>query len=309
MTQARVLYAEKPRSYASLWGLVAVLAVGFVIDLALGGGVHHLLGWSLALVIVVGLNFVVVYAVRSEKSLRLTADELRVGDDAIGRAEIVAVVDGAADATLPVLGWPHGRPRALKGLTVSLFDGQRVVVPTRFPQRLRAALAVPAADPAEQHAVRAATRAELALLPEVDERAEALFRTAGYRLPELPFDERALAAAKAVFVAGRPPVGFVAVDEVDGMAYVAELAVVPKSMRQGIGGRLLERACEWARAHDYPAVALITYADVPWNAPFYAARGFTELRDVPAGLAALRRREREVGLDEAGRRIVMRRDL
>jgi GNAT superfamily N-acetyltransferase len=308
VTQPEV-YEEKARTYASLWVFVALLGAGFVVDLILGGGVAHLLGWLLALVVVVGLNVIVVYAVRSEKSLQLTADELRIGDDAIGRAEIVAVASGVDDAELPVLGWPLGKPRQLKGLTVRLFDGQDVVVPTRFPERLHAALGVGTAQPAAGQDVRAAGRADLPLLAEVADRADVVFRTAGYQLPEIPLDTGALADAKAVFVAGRPPVGFVQLDEVDGEAYLAEIAVIPKWMRQGIGSRLLERACEWARTQGYPAVTLTTFAEVPWNGPYYASRGFVEVAEPTPGLQRIREHERELGLDAVGRRIVMRRPL
>lgn len=299
-------YDEPARSYASLWFFVAILLTGFVLDLLLGGGVAHLLGWAIALVLVVGVNWLLIYAVRSQKSLRLTADELRVGDEAIGRAEIVAVASGPEDTELPVLGWPNGKPRKLRGVTVRLFDGQGVVIPTRFPDRLEAALGLDRVPAAGQD-IRAARGADLDALADIDRRAETVFRTAGYDLPEIPFTGPD--AASAVFVAGRPPIGFVRMDEVDGLAHVEEIAVIPKWMRQGIGTRLLERACEWARAHDYPAVTLITYADVPWNGPFYAARGFVEVCDVTPGLAVLRARERELGLDDVGRRIVMRREL
>jgi len=304
------LYEEKARSYASLWVFVAIIGVGFVIDLILGGGVAHLVGWLLALVIVVGLNSIGVYAVRSEKSLTLTADELRVGDDAIGRAEIVAVATDIDDDELPVLGWPLGKPRQPTGLTIRPFDGQDVVVPTRYPDRLRAAPGIDAVtDPARSPDVRAADPTDLAELEEVDLRAETLFRTADYDLPELPFDADGLAGAQAVFVAGLPPIGFVRVDEVDGLAHIDELAVIPKRMRQGIGSELVERACEWAREHEYPAITLITFADVPWNGPYYAKRGFVEVDDVSPGIRALRDKERELGLDAVGRRIVMRREL
>ena len=79
-------------------------------------------------------------------------------------------------------------------------------------------------------------------------------------------------------------------------------------MRRGVGSALLEAACTWARAAGYPAITLITFADVPWNAPFYAARGFAETASTPE-IAELRDWERAVGLDAVGRRIVMRRDL
>lgn len=304
-------YDEPARSYASLWLFVGILGIGFVIDLVLGGGIAHLIGWLVALVLVVGLNFVVVYAVRSEKSLRLTPDELRIGDEAIGRAEIVAVAAGIDDEDeLPVLGWPTGKPRKLKGLTVRLFDGQDVVIPTRYPDRLESALGLrEVIGPAQDQGVRAAARSDLADLADIDRRADSLFRAAGHHLPDLDVPIAQPQQAKAIFVAGRPPVGYVQIDEVDGLAHIAGLAVIPKWMRQGIGSRLVERACEWARRHDYPAVTLTTFAEVPWNGPYYAQRGFVEVSELTPGLAALRANETELGLDGVGRRIVMRRDL
>ncbi|HKC27588.1 MAG TPA: GNAT family N-acetyltransferase [Jatrophihabitans sp.] len=303
-------YHEKARSYASLWFFVAVLGAGFLLDLSLGGGTAHLPGWAVAFAIVVGFNFLIVYAVRSQKSLTLTADELRVGDEAISRPDIVAVASGVDDAELPVLGWPMGKPRQLRGVTVRLADGRDVIVPTRYPDRLSAALGLETVHgPADGQQVRAAARTDLPLLPHVADRADALFRSAGYSLPELPLTMDDLSRAKAVFVAGRPPVGFVQLDEVDGAAHVTELGVVPRWMRQGIGSQLLERACEWARQRGYAAITLTTFAEVPWNAPFYAARGFAEASELGPELAGMRERERAVGLDDVGPRIVMRREL
>ena len=71
----------------------------------------------------------------------------------------------------------------------------------------------------------------------------------------------------------------------------------------------LEAACDWAAAEEFRAITLITFADVAWNAPFYAARGFTVVDDITPGLAALRQKERTVGLDAVGTRVVMRREL
>jgi GNAT superfamily N-acetyltransferase len=285
---AQQVYAEPARSYASLWFFVALLAAGFGFDLALGGGIAHLAGWILAFVLVVGLNFVILYAVRATKSLRLTADELRVGDEAIGRAEIVGVTpEPVADA--PVLGWPNGRPRRIGAITVRLFDGQDVVVPTRFPARLAAALAVGTAPPRTSE-VRAATRAELLLLAEIDDRSRALFRTAGYAEPAA---DRAMDGA--VFVAGQPPVGYVRVIARDGDAELAALAVIPGAMRQGVGTALLDRACEWARTRNIAHLTAVGYPDVSWSGPFLAARGFVV--------------DCELAPDEVGRRVLMRRAL
>lgn len=309
MTEPAV-YDEKARSYVSIWITVTVVAAGFVLDVIIGGGIAHLPGWLLVLFVLGGFHFLVLYAARSTRSLTLTADELRVGDDAIGRKQIVGVATRLDDDELPVLGWRDGMPRGVQAVPIRLDDGRDVLVPTRFPDRLRNALGVEVATAHSRGMdVRAAARSEFPLLEEVDERADVIFRTAGYELPDIPFDPAALARAAAVFVVGRPPVGFVQIEEVDGLAYIVEIAVIPKWMRQGIGTALLERACEWARTHNYPAIALTTYADVPWNGPYYARRGFVEVTDFGPGLRAEREEERKRGLDEVGPRIVMRREL
>lgn len=304
------VYDEKARSYVSIWITVTVVAAGFVLDVIIGGGIAHLPGWLLVLATLGGFHFLALYAVRSTRSLTLTADELRVGDDAIDRTQIVGVASGLDEDELPVLGWRNGRPRGVEAVAIRLGDGRDVLVPTRYPDRLRAALGLEVTTgPRSGMDVRAAARSEFPLLAEIDERADVIFRTAGYELPEIPLDPADLARASAVFVAGRPPVGFVQIEEVDGLAYIVELAVIPKWMRQGIGTALLERACEWARTHDYPAIALTTYTDVPWNAPYYARRGFVEVTDFGPGLQAERDAERRLGLDDVGPRIVMRREL
>ena len=307
---AGAVYEEKARRYVSLWITAAVLGAGFVLDVILGGGIAHLPGWLLVLATLGGFHFLVLYAVRSTRSLTLTADELRVGDDAVSRQQIIGVASDLDEAELPVLGWRNGMPRGVQALTIRTADGRDILVPTRFPDRLRAALGVePTSEPRDGMDVRAAARSEFALLGEIDERADVIFRTAGYELPDTPFDPADLARAAAVFVAGRPPVGFVQLEEVDGLAYIVELAVIPKWMRQGIGSALLERACEWAGTRGYPAIALTTYADVPWNGPYYARRGFVEITEFGPGLQAERDAERRLGLDDVGPRIVMRREL
>jgi GNAT superfamily N-acetyltransferase len=299
-------YAEPGRSYRTTLALFVLLAAGFGLDLALGGGVAHLIGWIVAVVLVVGADALVTHAARSLRSITVTATELRVGDDAIARADIAGVLSEPGD-DVPVLGVGPGSglPRGVAGLALRLADGRTVLVPSRHPDRLAAALEV-APDRAE---VRLATAEDLPLLAEIDSRADTLFRVAGIDLPLIPFPEDALADAKAVFVAGHPPVGFVRVDEVDGLAHVEALAVVPGHMREGLGTALLEAACAWAKQHHYPAITLITFADVAWNGPFYAARGFVEVDEFTPEIAELRDWEHAMGLDAQRRRIVMRRPL
>ena len=109
--------------------------------------------------------------------------------------------------------------------------------------------------------------------------------------------------------AGRPALGFARLEIVDGSAHLEQIAVVPRAMRRGIGSALIEAACAWAKDNSFEALTSITFAEVAWNGPFYAARGFVPLEEITPGLAALREHERAAGLDAMGKRIVMRREL
>ncbi|WP_375489699.1 GNAT family N-acetyltransferase [uncultured Jatrophihabitans sp.] len=306
-------YVEPARGYRSLWLFALLLAVGFGIDLGIDvhGAVAHLPGWIGAAVLLLGIDLLVIHAARATKSVQLDATRLWVGDDTVDRSLIESSA-AAVDDELPVLGWRTGMPRGLNGVTLQLTDGRAIVVPTRHPQRLRTALghdtSVVTDEPIDLD-VRAATPADLERVPDIDARAEAVFRITGYELPPLDFDVDALGAAAAVLVVGAPAIGYVQIDEVDGAAHVAQLAVIPRQMRRGHGTRLLDAACRWAGEHGHRSVTLITYADVPWNAPWYARHGFTEVPATSAALQELRRAEQERGLDDVGRRVVMRKRL
>jgi GNAT superfamily N-acetyltransferase len=303
---ARSVYYEPAQTYRSAWALFGALLAGFVADLASGHGSKHVWAWLIAVVLVVGVDVLVTRAARSLRSITVTRTELRVGEDSVPRDSITGVADGV-DPTLPVFGLSVGQglPGATPGLAMRLADGAVLVVPTRHPDRLAAALQVSPEAPG----VRPAEPDDLVALPEIDGRAESLFRVAGYELPDITFPVAALHDALAIFVAGRPAVGFVWVGEVDDLPYIEELAVIPGRMREGLGTALLEAACDWAAADGFRAITLITFAEVVWNAPFYAARGFTVVDDIPPGLAALRDKERAAGLDTVGPRVVMRREL
>jgi GNAT superfamily N-acetyltransferase len=303
---ARVVYYEPAQTYRSAWALFGAFLAGFAADLALGHGSRHAWAWLVAVVLVVGIDVLATRAARSLRSITVTGTELRVGENAVRRDSITGLADGV-DPTLPVFGLSRGQglPRATPGLALQLADGTVVVVPTRHPDRLAAALHAVHEAPG----IRPAEPDDLLVLPEIDERADSLFRVAGYELPEIPAPVQARREALAIFVAGRPAVGFVWLSELDGLVHIEELAVVPGRMRQGLGSALLAAACEWAAAAGYPAITLTTFADVAWNAPFYATRGFAVVEDLTPGLAAVRDKEREVGLDAVGQRVVMRREL
>ena len=103
---------------------------------------------------------------------------------------------------------------------------------------------------------------------------------------------------------GPGAVGFVWLDaEIDRGAAdeaigVAEIDVLPSYGQRGIGAALLEHACQWARAAGYRRIALGTLADVPWNAPFYAKRGFAAVDKNDPAFAFARQRDRENGFPD-----------
>ncbi|HEY2044221.1 MAG TPA: GNAT family N-acetyltransferase [Jatrophihabitans sp.] len=184
-------------------------------------------------------------------------------------------------------------------------------VPETTPNQGRSAKnhsALQAESSSQTFEVRPVEPDELAGLIDIELAADKLFEVAGYGATPGTATIEELQSAAALMVAGRPAVGYIWVEIVDGLAHIQGLSVKPKQMKRGVGGSLLEAACEWAREHDYPAITLCTFAEVPWNAPYYARRGFVEVDELSPGLTALRAGENEIGLDAIGRRIAMRRE-
>jgi GNAT superfamily N-acetyltransferase len=160
----------------------------------------------------------------------------------------------------------------------------------------------------DDRAVRVAEAEDLARLPAVEAAADELFIPLG--ITDLPApataDERA--AAWRVLVVGRPVVGFAVLELLDGAVHLEQLSVHPAHSRRGSGGALLAATVAAAREHGADRVTLLTYGDVPWNAPFYARHGWRVVPPSTPGLRALRAREIELGLDRYGRRVAMARE-
>lgn len=101
------------------------------------------------------------------------------------------------------------------------------------------------------------------------------------------------------------PVGFVHVLDVDGHAHLEQLSVLPSSGRQGHGRRLVGAALDEARERGYTRMTLRTYAEIPWNARFYASCGFLESIPETPFQRGLVDTEAGLGLDRYGRRLQM----
>jgi ribosomal protein S18 acetylase RimI-like enzyme len=106
------------------------------------------------------------------------------------------------------------------------------------------------------------------------------------------------------------PVAYLMAGLVDGCLQIEQVTVHPGSARRGLGRALLDHAANRAAADGLPALTLTTFAQVPWNAPYYARCGFRVLDDaqITPGLRAIREREAAMGLDRWPR-VCMRRDL
>lgn len=94
------------------------------------------------------------------------------------------------------------------------------------------------------------------------------------------------------------PVGFLLAAWEGDWLHIREMAVVPAHAGQGRGRALLRAARFAAHAAGAAQVSLTTDRSLPWNAPFYARQGFTELARAaaPAWLADILAREAAHGL-------------
>jgi GNAT superfamily N-acetyltransferase len=99
--------------------------------------------------------------------------------------------------------------------------------------------------------------------------------------------------------------GFVHVLEAGDICHVEQLSVAPAYARQGVGRALLEAAQQLAGERGYRQISLRTYADVPWNAPFYTTAGFIEAEPETEFHRSLTGVDAALGLDAFGRRIHM----
>ena len=157
--------------------------------------------------------------------------------------------------------------------------------------------------------VRLAEAADLAALPAVEAAADTLFVPLGITDLPAPASPEERARAWRVLVAGRPARGFAVLARVDGDVHLEQLSVHPSAGRRGLGSALLEAAVRAAREAGAARLTLTTFAEVPWNGPWYAARGFAELAVPGPGPAALLAHEAAAGLTAHGRGVAMARPV
>jgi GNAT superfamily N-acetyltransferase len=166
--------------------------------------------------------------------------------------------------------------------------------------------------------IRVARRDELCAIQRIENEADLIFRRVAmpWVLTMKPAGPRLLAWARQrgwLWVAAdsaNRAIGFALLATVGGEAYLYQLSVLPRAAGRGIGSALLETICKVARAAGHETLLLSTYDGVPWNAPFYAGRGFqvVALGAYSRAMRDLRDTEKRLG-HPVWRRVLMRRAL
>lgn len=164
--------------------------------------------------------------------------------------------------------------------------------------------------------IRLAEPADLPRLQEIEVAAGSIFRSVGMDeiaddpAPEIAWFEQYRADGRMwVWAApGEPAAAFCAVEIVDGNAHVEQVSVHPDHGRRGLGAQLVDHVAEWARDRGLPEITLTTFADVPWNGPYYSRLGFVTVADADLGpgLLAVRAHETGRGLDRWPRIVMSR---
>jgi len=156
-----------------------------------------------------------------------------------------------------------------------------------------------------EYRVRFAAPQDFAVLEEIERAADGLF-IERFQPTDWPPPESRATDPGFVLVAGdHRLIGFAHVLEIDGLAHLEQVSVLPDHGGRGVGRLLVETAMAEAHARGYDRLTLRTYADVPWNAPFYAKLGFAIEEPATAFHRALVAVEERLGLDHHGRRVQM----
>ena len=139
--------------------------------------------------------------------------------------------------------------------------------------------------------LRVAHADEMAQLVAIDDEACSLYADAGRPIVLSPHDPFVVAEYRRwrdallqarVVVAATPddaPVGFAALGWVDTEPFLQQVSVRRAWMRRGLGRALVEHAIRWGRG----VLWLTTYADLPWNRPFYERLGFVRVDEGSCG--------------------------
>lgn len=169
-------------------------------------------------------------------------------------------------------------------------------------------------DVPDGYQIRLAREEDIAVLPDIERGAAALFAPWGLDVlfasattPLAVFGEardndHLLVATRADDVA----IGFAMLSRVDWHAHLDEIDVLPDHGGKGVGRALVEASLDCARAEGRGRMTLATMREIPFNGPWYQRLGFRELeeRELGPGLRTVFQRELAGGYPMEGRVIL-----
>jgi GNAT superfamily N-acetyltransferase len=136
----------------------------------------------------------------------------------------------------------------------------------------------------EARMVRLAEPADLVHLHAIERASSALFPPG--RIPDvddvMPIDRLAMAideGSLVVAVSQGSVVGFAMAELQDEGFHLAVMAVHPAHGRLGLGRQLVAAIIQEASRRNLANLTLTTFADLPFNGPFYRSAGFCQLAD------------------------------
>jgi len=142
--------------------------------------------------------------------------------------------------------------------------------------------------------IRLSRADDLRLLPAIEREAAKLFPAGRLANPDATLPRVVLESANSgrlLFVAevDETVVGFVACRIVDDFLHLMEVSVHPSHSRAGIGRALVRTVLDDAQARQLTDTVITTFADIPWNGPFYENMGFETLSalDMPRPIARI----------------------
>ena len=162
------------------------------------------------------------------------------------------------------------------------------------------------------YSIRRATVEGFQFLPAVENAAGEVFKDIGYddiaAMPPAPVDKYSdlLKVGGIVWTAENSDheiIAYCAVFPLKEGLYIKELSVHKLYAKQGLGSRLLKETLTAAKSEGYKSAFLLTFKNVPFNAPYYARFGFeiiTDLTPYPT-LKRLAKAERKTPLWKYGR--------
>ena len=155
-----VAYVEHGGSWRPFWIVSAAIGVFLVLEAVLPGSDLPPLFWLAVIVAVLGIVGASTLSARRLWTVRVDGD-LAVGRERVAFSDIdgdaLRALESGADAGAPVLGGGWSLPKGRTGLPLTLADGRTVLVPTRDPAALHAALVARVTDASDDDAASRGT--------------------------------------------------------------------------------------------------------------------------------------------------------